>query len=302
MVSTAMLALTALSLTTVPQPGAPIARTTVPVNATAGFDQYDPHVDDDLAAYTQDNSDGTLSIRYYRFSTGVDTPVPPLANTIAALSDVNQGRIVFTRQQIFQFSSSIWLLDTTGPSPTPEEINPTPGSSRIGVALGANSLLYADFGVASGADMFVVDLSTPARVVTRITDDLVLDQNPAVAPDGNALAWEKCPGGTLFNCEVMQAVRTGSTWTSSVVAPVPSGNPDTNGTLVVYEGTRPGTLTDQDIFVRPLAGGPEVPLEIPGPQYNPSIRGSVIALESRVDPFRTPISSSTTSPRTRCTS
>lgn len=283
MVSTAMLALTALSLTTAPLAGGPLTRTTVPVNATAGLDQFDPHVDGDLAAYSEDNQAGSATIRYYRFSNGVDLAVPSQAGAIDLLSDVNQGRVVFTRS--FGGTNSIWLLDTNVASASPEEIDPSPGSNRIGVALGANSLFYADFGIATGADMMLVDLSTAARTVTRITNDLLLDQNPGVSPDGNALVWEKCPTPNIFNCEVMQAVRTGSTWTQSVVAPAPSGNPDTNGTLVVYEGTRTGSLTGQDIYLRPLAGGPEAPLEIPGPQYNPSIRGSVMAFESRVDAF-----------------
>lgn len=281
MVSTAVTALLALSLSTAPVSGGLISHTTVPINTSAG-DQYDPHVDGDLAAYSSDLST-SQQIRYYRYSTGVDSAID---NALSGggfaqdlLSDVNQGRIVFTRV-IPSDRNAIFLFDTNAVSPAPVEIAPEAGSNRIGVALGGNSLLFADFGLQPAGELVHVDLGTNA--VTRLTNDLVTDQNPAVAPDGSVLAWEKCPSG-IFNCEVWIAVKASGAWVASTFAPVPSSNPDTNGSLVVYEATRAGSTTGADIFMRPVAGGAETPLEIAGRQSNPSIRGDVIAFESRAD-------------------
>jgi hypothetical protein len=72
-------------------------------------------------------------------------------------------------------------------------------------------------------------------------------------------------------------VKTGGTWSVSLITPDASSNPDTNGTLVVYDSNRAG---NGDIFWRPSAGGPEVQLEWPGFQRNPSLAGDFIAFES----------------------
>ena len=105
------------------------------------------------------------------------------------------------------------------------------------------------------------------------------EQNPNLSPDGSAIVWEQCP--TPANCNVMKAVRTGQGWTVSSVADTPFNeeNPDTDGTWVVYDADRNGG-TGQDIFIQPLAGGPEIQLAIPGSQVNPSISKGVVGFES----------------------
>src|SRR5262249_37020713 len=65
--------------------------------------------------------------------------------------------------------------------------------------------------------------------------------------------------------------------------PFNDGNPDTDGATVVYESDRP-SATDQDIYFRPLFGGPEIQLELPGIQRNPSISAGVIAFETSTPP------------------
>lgn len=89
--------LTSLTLTLAPQDAGGVSFTRITINDGAG-DQYDPHVDDDLSAY----SDAEPSqIRFYRFSSGVDQVLPNVApdgsSTVDLLSDVSAGRIVFTR-------------------------------------------------------------------------------------------------------------------------------------------------------------------------------------------------------------
>ena len=51
-----------------------------------------------------------------------------------------------------------------------------------------------------------------------------------------------------------------------------------NGSQVVYDSNRG---SNQDIFWRPVGGGPEVQLQLPGVEGNPSIAGNFIAFESR---------------------
>lgn len=77
-----------------------------------------------------------------------------------------------------------------------------------------------------------------------------------------------------------QAVKSSSGWNVSVVSDTanPEGNPDTSGTLVVYDSLRAGNA---DIFWRPVGGGAEVQLQLPGSEGNPSIAGNFIAFESR---------------------
>ncbi|MGH8657567.1 MAG: TolB family protein [Gammaproteobacteria bacterium] len=58
----------------------------------------------------------------------------------------------------------------------------------------------------------------------------------------------------------------------------PEANPDTNGSLVVYDSVRG---SNPDLFWRPVGGGTEVQLEMPGVEANPSIAGNFIAFESR---------------------
>lgn len=77
-------------------PPAPIQVTSpiVTINNSSG-DQTFPHVDGDLAAYT-DVADN--SIRYYTFSTGVDAAIPLGISLGDTLSNVHGNRICFTRE------------------------------------------------------------------------------------------------------------------------------------------------------------------------------------------------------------
>jgi uncharacterized protein (TIGR03382 family) len=285
MVST-MTAVVALTLSTVPIPSGRISNTPIAID-TSPEDQYDPHVDGDLVAYSHlivSSTPGGQEIRYFRFGSFAPfSVIPGVPGQADYLSDVNQGRIVFTRASP-DGRSAVMLFDTNQPSPTPHEINPSAESRRIGVALGANTVLYSDLGLAPlnsfgyrTGEMVVFNLST--QTSERLTDDLRHDTNPAVSPDGTVVVWEKCNNG-LFDCEVYQARYDGTRWQVSLVGALPSLSPDTNGTLVVYEGNRTGGVTGKDIFMRPVAGGPEVALEIDGEQSSPAIHGGVIAFES----------------------
>jgi hypothetical protein len=271
----AMLFLTAQSLAITPITGGAISGgTPVTINISDG-DQTDPHVSGDIAAYT-DIAGST--IRYFNFATHVDAAIPQPADVIDILSDVSGNRIAFSRIEIDR--NALMVFDTT--TATLTEILPNAGTNRIGTAIGGNTVAYIDQSVGNG-DVYAYDLSTSAW--WTISNDPAAEDNPNVSPDGNVIVWERCPT-SLTNCDVMQAVRNGGSWTVSVVAnsPDPEGNPDTNGTLLVYDASHPGNPTGQDIYFVPVAGGATTQLEIPGDQQNPSISGGVIAFESRATP------------------
>jgi len=75
----------------IPVAGVTPTLTSVVVDNGAG-DQSDPHVSGDWAAYTSD-----VSIRYYRFSTGVVSQIPMGASVDDLLSDISGSKIAFSR-------------------------------------------------------------------------------------------------------------------------------------------------------------------------------------------------------------
>ena len=259
-------------------PPAPILVTTPPVTINnSDGDQTDPHVSKDLMCYT-DIANAT--IRYYRFSTGVDAAVPSGPGVVDILCDVSGDRISFRRIEADR--NALFVFDTLTSLLT--EIDPRSGSNRIETAIGGNTVAYIDLST-GGGDLYAYDLAAsppgPPQVVSAFPFS---EQNPNVAPDGNTIVWEQCQV-SLTNCDVFKAVRAGSAWTASPVANTsdPEGNPDTDGTWIVYDANRTGNPTGQDIYYQPVAGGPETRLALPGDQANPSISRGIIAFENRAN-------------------
>ncbi len=272
----------AMTLSVTPANGGLLSPPQITINNQPG-EQFDPHVDANTAAYSNAVDLGVAGllqqIRYYDFPTNQDLAI---SNVLAGgglandqLSDVDQGRIVFTR--IFPDRSAIMLFDTTTQVLT--ELAPAPSTTRMGVALGSQTVAFVDYASGPG-ELMVLDLATSQ--VTRLTNDTISDTNPAVSPDGNVITWERCPSSA--NCDVYRANRSGGLW---LIAPLSSQvfnelSADTNGTLVVFQRENMAGPTGTNIVLVPALGGPETVLEIPGEQYNPSIRGQLVAFESRV--------------------
>lgn len=254
----------------VPVNGAAPTLTPVTINNGAG-DQNDPHISGDLVAYASD-----FSIRYYSFATNVDAQIPMGSSLRDLLSDVSGTKIVFSRV-ISNVKSAVMVFDTATPAAPPVEIDPALATTRLGSAIGGNTVAYVDFGLEENGELIIHDLLTATSV--RATIDVATDQSPSVSPDGNVVTWEHCLS-SAGNCDIWQAVKTGAVWNVSVVSNTTNSeaNPDTNGTLVVYDSRRP---TNGDIFWSPVNGGAEVQLLLPGFEANPSIAGNLIAFESR---------------------
>ena len=208
----------------------------VDINVNPG-DQFDPHVSGDWVAYTSD-----LSIRYYNFVTNTDAEIPgPSARDL--LSDISGSKIVFSRI-ISGVKTAVMVFDAANPGVPPVEIDAAAGTTRLGSAIGGNTVAYVDFGLQANGELVIHDLITATSL--RITNDTNPDQSPSVSPDGNVVTWEHC-NASLSNCDIWQAVKSGAVWTVGIVSDSPNAeaNPDTNGTIVVYDSYRAG---NSDIF------------------------------------------------------
>jgi Tol biopolymer transport system component len=259
------------ALAVVPVNGPAPTLSPVTINASPG-DQTDPHVSGDWAAY----SDGH-GIRYYNFATGLDAQIPTPADGWDSLSDVSGSKIVFSRYYPPNLRIGVMVFDAATPGAAPIELAQVDGSNRPSSAIGGDTVAWIDLGLEAYGELVIHDLAT--NIAIRITFDTVIDQNPAVSPDGNVVVWEHCVTGDSLRCDIRQAVKSGSTW---VVNPVtttaePDGNPDSNGDIVVYDSARSG---NSDIYWTPVGLGSAGQLELPGWEKNPSIAGRYIGFES----------------------
>lgn len=241
-----------------------------PVNNGPG-NQTNPHVDCNVASYTNDDLEGSSTIHYWDFSTSTDHVLP--GNGLDRLSDLSGSKIAFT--ELTGAGDSVALFDINTQTRTD-----LPGTKSSNPALGGNLVAYEDRGYLlppNQSEIDVYDLNTDS--VTRLTDDTLFDKNPSVSPSGNAVVWEKCQtDGT--GCDVYSATQDGP-GVFTVHALTAGGGedrtPDTNGTIAVYISNRSG---ENDIYYQPVGGGAETHLSIPGDQRDVAISGGLIAFES----------------------
>jgi hypothetical protein len=243
---------------------------TIVVINNNSYDHTDPHVNGDIAAYTEGAA--TPAIRYYRFSTAVDNAVPSVPGATDSLSDVSGNNIVFIRS--VGGCSSIRVFNVSTGATT--EVAPATCPQRFGSSIGSSTVAFTDFSSGNGVT-FAADLAGGAA--TQLSSGAGTTQNPEVAPNGNAVVWEQC--STLTNCNVMRSVRSGAAWGAAALVVASSNNPDTDGTTVVYDSSRTGSTTGRDLYFQPLGGGVEIQLQLAGEQSAPSIYGGVIGFESR---------------------
>ena len=286
MLCAAMIAATVAAVATsvagavTPVTGGDVGGTTIPVNNGLG-DQTEPRASGNLAVYT-DRADihSTGTIRYFDFSTSSDGVVPAGGpGDSDVLSDVNDGRIAFSRTRASDGATAVMLFDTTNSNLT--ELDPQgSGTIRFGAAIGGDTVAYAEFAFNPG-EIYAYDLS--AGTATNVSQAPEIDMNPAVAPAGDVVVWERCVGS---NCDIYESLRSVGSWGAPTVVAATSANeanPDTDGTTVVYDSARPSP-TGHDIYFRPIQGGPETALELSGLQQDPSISNGVIAFENRSSP------------------
>lgn len=235
-------------------------------------DQTEPSVDNDLAAYTDV---GTGKIRYFDFVTSTFTDIPNAPGDIDNLSHVSGTRISFSRQR--NLSRACMVFDVT----TSALVEIAPGSdvSSWATALGGDTVAFVDMAVPP-SDIKVGKISAPTAPLASVGVPGGYNLSPAVSPDGEAVMWERCDNG---NCGIVKSTFSAGSWSAAeIVSDTPSQetSPDTDGVHVVYDSTRPASVGGQDIYFQPMAAGPEVQIELPGGQRNPSVRQGVILFES----------------------
>jgi hypothetical protein len=235
-------------------------------------DQTEPRVSGDLSVYTDKDFLNGSRIHYFDHLTGSDAVVPAGAPLDSDnLSDVEGHRIVFSRTRASDGKTAAMLFDTaTGIA---NELDPQPQPipmTRFGTTIGGNTVAFQELQIGNG-DVFAYDLVSGAAA--NLSQSLYSDGNPSVAPAGDVIVWERCIGSS---CDIFQSERSGGVWgTPAIVAATLTNerNPDTDGTTVVYN-------SGEDVAFRPVGGGPEAVLELPGWQQNPSISNGVMAFES----------------------
>lgn len=255
----------------VPVLGTTPTLTQVAIDTNTG-DQYDPHVSGDWAAYTSE-----LTIRYYNFATGVNAQIPLGTGARDLLSDVSGSRIVYSHV-IAGDRTAVMVFDASTPAVLPVELDPAPGTTRLGAAIGGNTVAYIDYGLQANGELVIHDLA--GGPTSRMTFDALPDQGPSVSSDGKVVTWEHC-SSSLNNCDVWRADKIGGVWTASVVTASSSTeeNAESSGGLVVYDALH--SPTPSEVYWVPSPGAPEVELQQPGYSGWPSIAGHTVALENR---------------------
>lgn len=240
-------------------------------------DNFDPHVDGVWVSYTSDDGTGDYVLRYHNLASGFDAAIPQPTGVADFLSDVNQGRIVFTRIGS-SGGSTIMLFDIA--SGTLTEIDPQPGViiHRGFPRIAGNTIAYEDETPPFTDVIQAYDLTT--GITTLLSNNSDLNANPKVSPDGNTVVWQRCVSN-FVNCDIWQAVNSGGSWTVSAASTDPSleENPDTNGLLIVYDSDRPTGAGD--LFYRAIGSSAEAQVLIPGVQYDPRISGNFVATQQQ---------------------
>ena len=254
--------------TTIPM----LAGTTQPIKV-AYENQTNPHVACSLASYTNDDFQGTSTIKYFDFATNTEHVLP--GNGQDRLSETDGRQIAFT--QVEADGDHIGIYDIASQTTTF-----VPGNGNADPVIGGSLIAFVhELPFASGnSEIGVYDQNTGN--VTQLTNDTLRNWFPAVSPDGNVVVWEKCqPNGT--GCDIYSATQTGPGvfTTRQLTGPGEDHYPDTNGQIVVYTSDKSG---ENDIYFQRLGSSTEMHLSIPGDQRDVRISGNLVVFESQT-PF-----------------
>ena len=244
--------------------------TTVPIEVGDGH-QTSPTVACNIATYTNDDFEGSSTIRYFDFATNTEHVVP--GNGLDRLSDTDGQRIVFT--ELGATGDRIALYDIA--SQTTTFIG---GGRDSDPAIGGNLVAFRHAeGPNAIGDIQIFDRTTGGYNVLSFND--VQDWWPAVSPDGNVVVWATCQSGQQ-GCSIYAAAKN-SDGTLYIIRPVSTtgdnASPDTNGQLILYTSERNG---ENDIYWQRVGGSTEMRLALPGDQRDARISGNLIVFESQV--------------------
>jgi hypothetical protein len=267
----------------VPVPGGPLTVNVVTVNDDPGG-QTDPHVSGDWVSYT-DNSASGIRFQNLDMGTASDRLIPPPDGFFDSLSDINGATIVFMRASGVAQRIYLSQIDPFGNPGPAIEVFPASGIVRRRSALGGDTIAFEDFSYdpLGKSEITLSSILDPAGPAYRLTDDTLVDQFPAVSPDGNVVVWLKCEGAHV--CDVWRAERTMGIWDAPEQVTATADNeslPDTNGPVTVYDSGRDGFGWNGNIrwSVKDSSNAyVESELDLPGEQRNPNIAGNFIVYE-----------------------
>src|SRR6476646_11632351 len=197
-----------------------LSGTTIPIGV-AGGNQTNPSVTCNVASYTNDDLEGSSTIRYFDFATNTEHVVP--GNGLDRLSDTDGQRIAFT--QLDSTGDRIGIYDIA--SQTTTFIG---GGRDSDPAMGGNLVAFRHAeGPNAIGDIFVYDRSTGGYQLLSFNE--LQDWWPAVSPDGNVVLWATCQLDRSI-CSIYAAVKNseGTLWTIRPVSTTGDNRfPDTNG-------------------------------------------------------------------------
>ena len=245
----------------------------IPVNNGPG-DQFDPHVSGDLVCYVNKPDPSTSTISYFNLATKINASVPN-DGSVDFPCDVRGSTIAFTRSSI---TSAIFTFGTSNPN-TPIEIAPQADAIRASSNIGDQTIVWAEFSSTTDASAIVAYDRASATTQQVSPSALVIDRNPGISPDGTVVVWERCP---TFNspCAIWKATLSSGTWTAQHLVSQVGGaqtHPDTDGTIIAYSSNGLGS---NRIVWRPVGGGMEQVLNLPGNSVRPSVSGQLISFET----------------------
>jgi Tol biopolymer transport system component len=242
-------------------------------------DQTDPHLSGDHVAYT-DERNGGAQIVVGNLADGSTTAI----GTQGAedfLPDIDGSTLTYTHLTDVAEVKQYDLATGTGSVLAPGS-NDNRRLSRIGDA----AIVWQDFtfNVSSNtyADAEIVGYDRATGVATRLTNDTLYDQLPAISPAGDVVVWMKCQVDDT-GCHIWQATHSASGWSpaTQLTSAAEQSLPHTDGHVVTYVTTPAGTSwsTGGHIAWQPVGGGPEHVLDLPGIQTNPNVSNGVITFE-----------------------
>ena len=259
-----------------PPPPITPATTTTLIHGGAG-NQTDPHISGTLVSYS--NITNVRQIRYHDLATGANNAIPN-GDHQDTISDVFGSTIVFRRVFSDVTTQAIMAFDTTTPTLPPVELDPTPGTRRTGSTIGGRTVAWREFAANSNSLSKVVAYDLDTGVATALSDDTVINHEPAVSPDGSLVAFTKCDTSALA-CDIYVSRRDADgSWDSAIQLTGPGGDDilsDTNGDVVTHASNRSG---DFDIYWQDVDGGNLRQLPLAANQTNPNMSGSLISFEN----------------------
>lgn len=237
--------------------------------SAAGGNQTNPHVMCNIASYTNDDLEGSSTIRYIDYATNTEHVLP--GNSLDRLSDTDGQRIAFT--ELSDTGDRIFLYDIAS-----QTTALVPGVHNVDPAIGGNLVAFVQGINPSTLQIGVYDRNTGN--VTQLTNDSSVNRDPAVSPDGKFVVWQKCQANGS-GCDIYSATQTGpgAFTTRLLTGAGEETSPDTNGQLVVYLSDKSG---ENDIYMQRVDGSSEMHLALPGDQRDVRISGNLVVFESKI--------------------